>query len=130
MKYSIEDEALLREMYDGTPESVLVIAKTLSRSVPSVRSKLAILKDENGNRIYVSPNAKPKYASGMIEKPTAKTELVADIEQELFRVTGEKLSLGSLTKAGKMDLVNIYNALSLADTKLKAADLPVASQQD
>ncbi len=116
-KYTSEDELILRNGYDGTPESVLVLSKTLGRSVPSIRSKLSILKDDDpsspnyGNSIYISPNAKPKYAVGEITRPTSKDQLVEDIERELVRLSGNSPALGSLTKAGKMDLVNLYNTL-------------------
>lgn len=118
MKYTEEEIKTLIEEYDGTPESVIALAKQLGRSVPSVRAKLSTMKIEDpdheryGLSVYVSPNAKPKYAlEGVVETRVTKEDIVAEIGSILSSINGSKLELGSLSKCGKLDLVNMLGAL-------------------
>lgn len=96
--YTESELEILKQGYDNTPESVLELSKTLSRSVHSIRSKLSSMG------LYKAVENKPKYGA---EKVITKEELVSKI--------GEKfdLDLSSLTKAGKIDLINLAKALGI-----------------
>lgn len=94
--YTPEEEALLKEKYDGTVGSVQDLVKELNKSTRSVIGKLSKMG------IY----KKATYKSKTDETPITKLELRAMIEEKL------STDLPGLEKSPKDTLKHLFHALN------------------